>query len=131
MIANHKLRSNGPLPELDLTINFETETSQQLQFEAYNVYEFDDFGLSRLVVKLLLSPTFMDKIVTKFGNDPEFEIYPGQVLFMMDLDACNASVQRDVAGFQVKYDELTLDAYPGEDMTKLGTEVLHLIHILQ
>ena len=72
----------------------------------------------------------MDKIVTKFGNNPEFETYPGQVLFMMALDACNASVQRDVAGAQAKYDDLKLDSYPGEDVTELATEALRLIHIL-
>ena len=72
----------------------------------------------------------MDKIITKFGNDPEFETYLGQVLFMMALDACNVLVQHDVAGAQVKYDELTLDSYPDENVTKLATEALRLIHIL-
>ena len=49
---------------------------------------------------------------------------------MMALDACNASVQRNVAGAQVKYDKLTLDSYPGEDVTELATEALQRIHIL-
>ena len=118
------------MPEFDPTTNLETEASLQPRFEAYDDYEFDDFGLSRLVVEILLSPTLMDKIVTKFGNDPEFETYPGQVLLMMALDACNTSVQRNVAGAQVKYDELTLDSYPGENVTELATEALRLIHIL-
>ena len=49
---------------------------------------------------------------------------------MTALDACNASVQRDVAGAQTKYDELTLDSYPGENVTELATEALWLIYIL-
>ena len=49
---------------------------------------------------------------------------------MMVLDTCNASVQRDVAGAQTKFETLTLDSYPGEDVTELATEALHLIHIL-
>ena len=48
----------------------------------------------------------------------------------MALDTCNASVQRDVAGAQVAFDALSLDSYPGEDVTELATEALRLIHIL-
>ena len=48
----------------------------------------------------------------------------------MALDACNASVQHNVAGAQTKYDKLTLDSYPGENVTELATEALRLIHIL-
>ena len=70
----------------------------QLRFETYDDYEFDDFGLSRLVVESLLSPLLLEQIITKFGNDGLFETYPGEILFMMALDTCNASVQRDIAG---------------------------------
>ena len=49
---------------------------------------------------------------------------------MMALDTCNASVQRDIAGTQAKFDGLNLDAYPGEDITELATEALRLINIL-
>ena len=48
----------------------------------------------------------------------------------MALDTCNASVQRDVAGAQAKFDILSLDTYPAEDVTELATEALRLIHIL-
>lgn len=44
--------------------------------------------------------------------------------FVMALDTCNASVQRDIAGAQTRYDQLTLDCYPGEDVTELATEAL-------
>ena len=47
----------------------------------------------------------------------------------MALDASNASVQRDVVGAQTKFDALTLDLHPGENVTELATEALRLIHI--
>ena len=50
VITHHELQTEEPLPELDPTTNLETEASLQLRFEAYDDYEFDDFGLSRLVV---------------------------------------------------------------------------------
>ena len=59
-----------------------------------------------------------------------FETYPDQILFMMALDTCNASVQRGIAGAQTKFDNLTLDSYPGKDITELATNALYLLHIL-
>ena len=49
---------------------------------------------------------------------------------MMALDTCNASVQCNVAGAQAKFNELTLDSFPEEDLTEIATKALHLIHIL-
>ena len=130
VIEQYELRCDEPAPENDPVTLQETETSKQLRFEAYDDYEFDDFGLSRLVVESLISPDLLERITTKYGNDQLYESYPGQVLFMMALDTCNASVQRDIAGAQVRYDKLTLDSYPGENVTELATEALRLIHIL-
>ena len=104
--------------------------SIQLRFEAHDKYEFDDLGLSRLVVESPLSPSLLEGINTRSGNDDAFEMYPGQVLFVMELDTCNASVQRDIAGTQTRYDQLTLDSYPGEDVTELATKAFRPIHIL-
>ena len=130
VIDQYELRCDEPDPIVDPTTQVETDASKQLRFEAYDDYEFDDFGLSRLVVESLISPDLMERISTKFSNDDDYESYPGQVLFMMALDTCNASVQRDIAGAQLRYDKLTLDSYPGEDITELATEALRLIHIL-
>ena len=130
IIDQCELRSEEPNPDLDPNTGDETETSKQLRFESYDEYEFDEFGLTRLVVESLITPELLERITTKFGNDDKFDTYPGQVLFMMALDTCNASVQRDVAGAQVAFDELSLDNYPGEDVTELATEALRLIHIL-
>ena len=130
IIAQYELCCNKPEHDINPVTGQETETSRQLRFEAYNKYEFEDFGLFQFVVESLLTTTFLERITTKFGNDQQFETYPGQILFMMALDICNASVQLDVAGSQEKFDTLSLDTYPAEDITELATEVLCLIHIL-
>ena len=46
------------------------------------------------------------------------------------MQCISASVQRDVVGAQTKFDSLTLDSCPGENVTSLATEALRLIHIL-
>ena len=130
VIDQHEYRSTEPDPVIDPDTLTETDESKQLRFESYDEYEFDEFGLSRLVVESLLAPTLLERIATRFGNDPNYETYPGQVLFMIALDTCNASVQRDIAGAQKKYHKLTLDSYPGENVTELATEALRLIHVL-
>lgn len=130
IIDQYELRCDEPPPDLDPITGIETETSRQLRFESYDEYEFDEVGLTRLVVESLITPSLLERITTKFGNDEKFDTYPGQVLFVMALDACNASVQRDVAGAQASFEALSLDSYPGEDITELATEALRLIHIL-
>ena len=82
------------------------------------------------MVEPLLTASLQERIFTKFGNDPKFEAYPGQILFLMALDTCNAPVQRDIAGAQTNFDSLALEMYPGKDITELATEALCLIHIL-
>ena len=129
VIEQHKDRCEELCPDFD-TNGVETKDSESLRFVAYDDYEFDEFGLSRLVVESLLGDTFLEKIYTRFGNDDDYESYPGQVLFMMALDTYNASVQRDIAGAQAKYNDLSLDLYPGEDVTELATEALRLTNIL-
>ena len=130
VIEQYKLRCDEPAPELDPDTNLETETSTQLRFEAYDDFEFDEFGLSRLVVESLVAPSLMEQTTTKYGNDEDYESYPGKILFMMALDVCNASVQRNIAGAQAQYDKLSLDDFPAEDVTELVMEALRLIHIL-
>ena len=130
IIDQYELRCSEPPPELDPTTGDEIEESRQLQFESYDEYEFNDIGLSRLVVESMLTPSLQERMFTKFGNNDNYETYPGQILFMMALDTCNASVQRDIAGAQTKFDNSSLDAYPGEDITELATEALRLINIL-
>ena len=81
LIEQHELRCEEPDSEVDPNTGIETETSKQLRFEAYDEYEFDEFGLSRLVVESLLTPSLLERIVTKIGNDEKFETYPAQIRF--------------------------------------------------
>ena len=60
VIEQYELRCNEPSPKLDHNTNLETETSVQLRFEAYDDFEFDEFGLSRLVVESLVAPSLME-----------------------------------------------------------------------
>ena len=123
IVAQFELYCEELILQLDPTTGVKIDTSIQSRFEIYDNYTFDDFGLSRLVVESLLTSSLFEQIITKFGNDTKFKTYPGQILCMMALDACNASVQRDIAGVQTKFDNLTLDDYSGEDITG-STEAL-------
>lgn len=59
VIDQFELRCDQPPRELDENGD-ETVTSIQLRYESYDDYEFDEFGLSRLVVESLLSPSLME-----------------------------------------------------------------------
>lgn len=117
-------------PEIDQHTNMETSESEQQRFEAYDEFEFDNSGLSWLVVESLLPHIMLERISTRFGNNEEFESYPDQNLFMMAFNTCYASVQCNIAGVQLKFDALTFDSLPVEDVTELATKALCLIHIL-
>jgi hypothetical protein len=52
---------------------------------SYEEIERDDFELSRLVVKSLLSEEIQDKMRVRYDHDIKFYDYPGGVLVMMEL----------------------------------------------
>jgi hypothetical protein len=83
----------------------------------YDLYERDEIDLTRLVVESRLTEKMRDAIRTRYDHDPLFYDYPVPVIFMMALVICNASQSYDIEGAQKKLDELTLDSYPGEDVT--------------
>ena len=47
------------------------------------------------------------------------------------LETCNASVSHDIDGAAKAFEELTLDNYPGENITNLTTEALRLLKIMK
>ena len=57
VIAQHEIRRDEPVPELNPATSLKTYESEQQKFIAYNEFEFDDFGLSCLLVESLLTPT--------------------------------------------------------------------------
>ena len=99
-------------------------------FEAFDQYELDDITLSRLVVESLLTSAFYEKIVVRFNHRTDFEDLPDSCLFLMGLDTCNASALHDVAGAKKNLEELSLDSYPGENVSDFLNEAQRLIKIM-
>jgi hypothetical protein len=81
------------------------------------LYERDEIDLTRLVIESRLTEKMRDAIHTRYDHDPRFYDYPGPVIFMMALSICNAPRSYDMEGAQKKLYELTLDSYPGDDVT--------------
>ena len=50
---------------------------------------------------------------------------------MMGLETCNASVSHNIDGATELYYALTLDNYPGKNISEFATEALRLIKIMQ
>jgi hypothetical protein len=59
---------------------------------SYKEIERDDFELSRLVVKSLLSEEIRDKMRVRYDHEINFWDYPGGMLVIMALEISNASV---------------------------------------
>jgi len=105
--------------------------SKPTRDKKFDEYELDNIALSRLVVTSILSPTFLNKVYIRFGHILKYQHYPGSVLLMMVLETCHASTSHDISGVMKKFDELNLDSFPGENVTNLAGEALHLIKIMQ
>ncbi len=88
--AEYESRQVEPAPVLVAAV--ETLESIQDRFRTYDAYEKLDVAFSRLLVEALVSPDFRDTVKHRFSHVVNFESLPGQIYFMMILDACNASV---------------------------------------
>jgi hypothetical protein len=99
--------------------------------DALNQYELDEIETSRLVIESLLSPTLTESLQTRFDHDSGYFYYPGNVLLMMVLEVCNASVSYDIEGAQEKNDSLKLDEIQGEDISAFGAEVQKQVKVIQ
>ena len=102
-----------------------------VDFEAFDQYELEEVELSRMLVFSLITSTFREKMEIRFDHRLDFEYLSGACLFMMALETCNASVAHDVEGARNQLDGLTLDSYPGENVTDYTTEAQRLIKIMQ
>jgi hypothetical protein len=100
-------------------------------FSAFDKYEKGDVTMSRLVTESLLTPSFYDKIFIRYGHLPDFKKLPGSCLLLMALETCNASVSHDIDGAARAFADLTLDSYPGENVSDLSNEGLRLIRIMK
>jgi hypothetical protein len=74
--------------------------------ESYDNLQRDEVELSGTVVESLLTETFQEKNEIRFGHRDDFETLPGSCLFMMALEACNASVFHNSEGAKKKLELL-------------------------
>jgi hypothetical protein len=116
---------------VDEVIQSSTSRINSTNKDAYDQYELDEIETSRLVIESLLSPTLTDKLQTRFDHDSGYFDYPGNVLLMMVLEVCNASMSYDIEGAQEKFDSLKLDDFQGEDISAFGAEVQKQVKVIQ
>lgn len=109
----------------------ELSVSVKARFRCYDDFEFDDIALSRLIVESLLTQSFREKLEVRFSHYDSFEELPGSIIFMMTLDTCNASVEMDIDGAKESFKTLSLDDYPGENVTELATSALKYLKIMR
>ena len=121
---------NFDLDTLVKEFNLRNEV-ENTTFAAFDSYEEDEIMLSRLVVESLLTSTFYEKIFIRYGHRKDFKRLPGSCLLVMALETCNASVSHDIDGAATAFANLSLDTYPGEDVSDLSNEALRLIKIMQ
>lgn len=119
-----------PTPVLDANQQ-ETPDSIQARFKTYDEYERYDWALSQLVIESLISTPFRETIKTRFSHYDDFDDLPGQVYFMMVLDACNTSAAIDIEGAGKAFDALTLSSFPGENVSALATSALKYIKVMK
>ena len=99
--------------------------------EAYDAYELDEITMPRTLVESLVSAEFYEKIFIRYGHQDDFQNVPGSVLVSMALETCNASVSHDIDGAAKAFEDLSLETYPGENITNLTTEALNFLKIMQ
>ena len=99
-----ELDSNGAETTTESSVSIQAKTKE------YNEYELYDIALSRLVVESPISSSYHKTIKTRFLASRKLRELPGQVYFVMVLDACNtsAAIDIDIDNVQLKFDELSL-----------------------
>jgi hypothetical protein len=127
----HKSRNQDEPPPAFDTNQTELSSSVINRYKCYDVFEIDDFNLSRLVIESLLSSDLRQKVKTRFNHFTDFPYLPGQVYFMMVLEVCNASFTFDIEGARTSLTSIKLIDYPGENVSDFADESLRLIKVLQ
>jgi hypothetical protein len=114
-------------------INIMTHRMDILNVDAdrFDQYELDDLDLSRTLVDSKLSHDLRERIRVRYDHRPDFYDLPGSVTFMMALDICNASQAFDVEGDGDSLESLSLDDYPGENVTYCAVMAQEYIKIMQ
>ena len=102
----------------------ETEESKINRFRTYDEFELYDRGISRLSVEACVSVSLKEKVKVRFSHKKYFEVFPGQVYFMMVLDTCHTSASMDIDGANKSFAAMILKDYPGENVAALATAAL-------
>ena len=123
--------ADPPLPVVDATSGLETPASIATRLPFYDDYEHFDIGLSRLAVESLVHPVLRSTVVTRYDHYENFEHLPGQVYFMLVLDACHASVSLDISSASKSLEEMVLSSFPGQNINDFATEALRHIKMMQ
>ena len=108
VIAEFQDRSRTPKTEFEPDLITETKLSIASRLKSYDEYEQYDFAFSRLVVESIVTTSFRRKVETRISHEDDFDDLPGQVYFMMILEACNASASLDIDGATHKFRDLSL-----------------------
>jgi hypothetical protein len=116
LIKDHHLFS---VEDIVLAMKLRTDPTT-LGPERLDPYERDDIDFSHTLVEAKLSPTMRKRIRVRYDHLDDFFDLPGSVIFMMSLDICDASQSFDIEGALENLERLTLDDYPGEDVTECG-----------
>jgi hypothetical protein len=116
---------------VDEVIKSSTAWINSTKKDAYDQYELYEIETSRLFIESLLSPTLTENLQNRFDHDAGYSDYPGNVLLMMVLEVCNASVSYDIESAQEKFDTLKLDDFQGEDISAFGAEVQKQVKVIQ
>jgi hypothetical protein len=109
----------------------ETASSLIVQYSKYDSYDKLDCRISRLAIESIVRSSLQEDIETRYLHLNDFNALPGNVYFMMALEASNASVLLDIDDTAEKFSLLLMMSYPGENIKKLATEALHLIKIME
>jgi hypothetical protein len=105
--------------------------TQNVDADHFDQYERDDLDLSRTLVESKLYHDLRERIWVPYDHRPEFYNLPGSVTFMMALDIYNASQAFDVEGAVESLESLSLDDYPGENVTVCAAMAQKYIKIMQ
>jgi hypothetical protein len=130
ILQEHKNRASAHVPVLDSQGN-ETPESVVDGYSKYDLYDDLDCRISRLAVESLVGETLQADIETRYSHLSDFATLPGNVYFLMTLEASNASVALDIDDASSKFATLSLDSYPGENIKGLATEALRLIKVME
>ena len=109
----------------------ESPESISSRLRAYDDYEKYDIAFSRLVIEALISPTYRETAKTRFSHHKDFADLPAQIYFMMVLSACNTSASIDIDTAKLKFKELSLSSFPGENVSSLITLALKYFKVMQ